>query len=457
MASPKLFTALNILTKDEWSSFRVYLLSKARRNSDIFHCYEILFKKKNQLLKGGIDDQIREKHFPQMSEKVFSNLLSRLFKWFEDWFALHLISSEKFAAELALMRGYNQRGLFKLATQVYKRIDKDLNKVSEFDPEIAKARSEVLHNMYFSNNPLKKEPQIFDNSIQSFLLHTKEKAYSYLLEIENKSRIKKRETEIEKELLGSLISMPQVSALTKVFQTNLQIFRDDDLSALKNLKETLSGDSIDKRSDLFLVLSYYLRINTIRLFHQGLIPDKDFFLDVFYLNLEAINKNPNQVLTQFQLINAIDGIGGIVELKQTEAIIKKYVPKAKTENPDSLFALCTALNLFKHDSYEQIPVILRAIEYDHYELQLMGQAILIISLYMNQEDNQAMNSLENFKKQLKRNKSRIHVVPHLSFVNLCNIIGLLLKRRFNKDIQIDVSQFERIFFKSWVDKQLGAG
>ena len=104
MASPKLFTSLQVLSKEEWLSFRKYLLMYTRAESHNFQCFSLLAERQNQLQEEGLEEHLRLQYFPTLSPKRFSNVLSKLFQWFEDWFAIHSFKKEKFAKEVALVR-----------------------------------------------------------------------------------------------------------------------------------------------------------------------------------------------------------------------------------------------------------------------------------------------------------------------------------------------------------------
>ena len=108
MAVPKLFEATHTLTEDEWSSFGKYLLMHVRKDSDNFKLIQALRKSSKKLKEQGLSENIRSKHFSQMNAKTFSNLNSRVFLLFEDWFSIEMMmKSSPYLKTLLLNKGYN--------------------------------------------------------------------------------------------------------------------------------------------------------------------------------------------------------------------------------------------------------------------------------------------------------------------------------------------------------------
>ena len=184
MASPKLFTALNILSKDEWSSLRKYILVHTRPESNNVRCFSLLLEHKKLLLDKDFEESLRLKHFSQISSKSFSNILSKLFQLFEDWFAIQSFKDEPYYKELTLIKHYNQRGLFHLADKISDKLENQILKSDQLDLHHHEILSKIYHNQYYSSNPIKrKNKNLLSECIDLYTKGIIDRSSAYLMDI----------------------------------------------------------------------------------------------------------------------------------------------------------------------------------------------------------------------------------------------------------------------------------
>ena len=121
--SSKLINSLSTLSSKEWSSFRKFLLMNTRDDSDNFKIFKFI-----QLRKDGMDvlenlDTLRMKYFPKFTGKGFSNVMSRLQLWLEEWMVIEEMRSIKYEKELLLVKATNRRGLYDQADQTARKVN----------------------------------------------------------------------------------------------------------------------------------------------------------------------------------------------------------------------------------------------------------------------------------------------------------------------------------------------
>ncbi len=457
MATPKLLTALNIITRDEWSSFRKYLLIHTREDSDNFQCFIQLAERKDNLLKEGLDESLRKKYFPKMKPKSFSNLLSRLFSWFEDWFAIVNFESKKYSRELALIQGYNQRGLFKLANQASSKLEAKIKNETYLDIDQQETLAKLYHAQYYSSNPIKRKKgnTVFKDCLEHYISMVSEKSTGYLLDLENFSSIRDTDYNHVKSILEQLHKLTPQTELKSILSLAYKMLKRKDLDAFFALKTSLENDNIiNEASNLFLILTIYLRRVSVDLWLDDRSLELKTILETHQLSYSALEQNKMQKFFPINLFIGVSTLGALLDYDQTEQFINKWIDKVHTEYKKSVLHYCQAVNAFRHKRYEEMPALLTGLEFENHEFKIVSQALMIIAQYKLDEEDLMMTMIQNLKKQLKRNSPPIPHVLITKITNLLRVIILLSKSNYDNSIVIDLEKYKPIFYKSWVLKEL---
>lgn len=456
MPSPKFFIAVNSLTKEEWSSFRIYLLSKTRRDSDNFTCYTALSKNKNHLLEEGLDEMIRKKHFSKMSPKVFSNLLSRMFVWFEEWYSIYTFQNQDHEKELSLIRGYNQRGLFKLADQHFIKLEKKLNQEKSLNLEQGRARSELYQLMYYSNNPIKGNSQLnlFENCISSFLKYAVEQSSIRLLELRNKTLYKDRDFgQYENELIAFSNSSAN-SSCNEIIKETVDLLKNKSYEKLIALVNKLEEGIITKSSDLYLILTTMTSRVSTDLWNNNKIKDAKILIQSSQLQFDALVEHKHFKLLPVHFFNQVTTIAEFASYEETDKFITDSISMLHTKYPDSALKYCQAINEYRHENYDKVPELLNGLQLDEYIHGLIGNCMLIISHFELGEHDLLHTLIHNFRKQLKRNKSTNSRLIIEGMINLTKVILKLEDVLISKKPIPDLSTYSPLFFRSWVQKKI---
>ena len=458
MAIPKLLEAVHSLTIDEWSSFGKYLLTKTRPDSDNYLLFKILLKNKASLLDDGKSNHLRAKYFSAMTSKTYSNLLSRLFLYFEEWFTLNVYLSSNYEKDLMLIKGYNQKGLFKQANSVAQNLAKKINSSPHNSLDQQTTLRHLYTLQYFSNNPIKKKEghELFNSGIDAFLTSTEEQALFLLLELENRRALNHQDLSQAQLDLESHIQSKH-SELSRTMVLCLEALRNPSLENVITLKTRLNRSTILPSSDLYLALTIYLRKALNRVLNKNITVNAQDILEIYQLTLSAMSANPHQKLLPNSLLNVIAGLSSNVTLEEIEILIQEWVPRTFTKYPESLGTYCKATYLFMHNKYDEAIDYLIGLEFDNINIKASSQAMLIIAHYMSGAEDLALNMVDNFKKQLNRNKSKLFKADYVGLNNFTKVIQLLYKSKFDLSIAIDLNDYERLAYRSWAQKQIKKG
>lgn len=457
MNGPKLFQVLDKISDNEWTSFKKYLLQHTRRDSANYECIQKLYVHREQLDQHDYDKNIREKYFADMTPKAFSNLLSRLFGWFEDWFAISVFHSERYARELNLIKGYNQRGLFKLANQVSIKLEVKIKKAPHLNLDQNDSLAKLYHAQYYSSNPIKREKNstLFKDCLEHYIATISERSASYMLDLENFSSIRDKEYTSEKIILEQILKVTPETALKNMLLLGFKMLKSKDLNSFLALKKNLENGSIDEGSDLFLILTIYLRRVSIDIWVENKVIDPLHILSSHQLSFSAIEKNKHQKFLPANLFNGISTIAALVDYKQTELFISKWGDKVHTTKKQSVLKFCKAINAFRHDKYEELPTLLTGLEFENHEYKVISQAIMIIAQYKLEAEDLLMTMIQNYKKQLRRNSPPIPKILKTKITNLINVIVLLYKSKYDESVVINLDNHKPVFYKMWLLKEIG--
>lgn len=457
MTQPKLFTTLNTLTKDEWSSLRKYLLMYTRKDSDNYTCLQQLYARKNTLAEKGSDEKLREQCFPHMSPKVFSNMLSRLFSWSEDWMAIETFKNQPYERELMLVKSYNQRGLFKMANTIAQKLEFRIKKAKYLDINQKQKLAQLYHYQYFSSNPIKRYngKTLLKDCIEQYIGFITEFSLDYLIELDNFSKIREIKYPDLQKNLEQLVKLSYSTPLAELLKLTLKMVRTDDYKSFMELKDHLESDIINPSSDLFLVLAMNLRKTSTNLWHKSIINNPEVFGDAYQLSFKAIEQNVNQKFIATNLFNGVSTIGTVLNYEQTTEFINKWISRVTTKYPESTLKYCRALNAFRHDRYELIPGLLSGLEFEKHVYKIISNVLVIIAQFKLGEEDLVITQIYNLKKQLKRNRPPISQSITTGLYNLLEIIHLLQKSRYDNSIVIKMEEYPSIFFKTWVLKEIG--
>ncbi len=442
------------LTKEEWLGFHKNLLGITKSSTDLYKLFSYFQKNKNRLEKLPDLETVRSLHFEHLTPKGLSNLMSKLMGILERWLAAQQLEKTAYQKELLLIKTYNNRGLYKLANRVAQKLE---TKILKGDLGLhAENLTKLYDAQYYSNNPIKSEnPTLFKDLINCFSQDIKNKSLLYLLELENKSA--KRGfayAEEEKKELEKVVSIEVKNDLAIVLELVLEAVRNPNEYKLRKSLDQIEQLCIEKGSDIYLILISYLALSLRGLYHTNQLENIGLFLETHQLRFEAIKQNSNHKLLPVHFFNQVNLISIYSGYDQTTTFISEWSSSVHSKFPESVLSFAKALNAFRNERYEALPELLSTSKFDNFQYKMEGIILLIIAHYKSGDEELLHSMIPNFKKQLKRNKAHLAARNYLGLNNLVDVILLLSKSKYDKTISVDLADFQPIFYKNWIEKEM---
>ena len=455
MATPKLFTALNTLSIDEWSSLKKFMLMNLKKDSDSIRLLLAAQKNKTKLLKDDFTNTLYEKDFNQITKKSYSNLHSNLFAIFEDWLAWQNLLSTKHDKDLHLVQAYNKKGLFSFAEKADQRIRKYIERTSTLDLD----HSRIIYNLntfqYYSNNPAKNNSAVYsiDKIITNFKKYYKEHALMILCELASYESINDLDFNQEKEKVLASLAPLEKSSLSEEITLLFKLINNKDPNAYAQLLQTLDSGKFDPASSTNLLFCSYVKRFSVVMWMEHLIDDDQLTIKAFDKYFEAIEANPSVLLTDYNFFNAVDALAYCLDYEVTDKFINKWSSSVSCTYPEGLKSFAQALNAFKNERYGLVAPLILVAKIENPILRIASGGILTIAYYM--EKNDLLHThLRNFKSVLKRNKNKLPPSVYKAQLNIISLVELLQKRRIDPSIEIDLSSYNNLFYRAFFEKIL---
>lgn len=449
----KLIMCLSVFTKEEWISFRKYLLMKTGKESDNFQVFEALQKRKVKLVEMKNANQIHQVEFGHMSQKAFANLLSRLTTWLEEWLVMFDAQKNKWYQNLMLVEGYNKRGLYQLADQVYhkslKQIEEDES--VEHDRIIAS-----LHKaQYYSDNPIKNEKGaalLEDVTHSYFSWHSKESSL-YLSELYNWGDIQHVDFKYEKQICQQIILEDHYSP---VFSSVVKLVSEKDPQYLLQLIEELESNKVKEGTLTYIILLNYCLTYYMRLCNQGKINDPPLLIQLYDLGMNTGSFFSNGKIPMRRFHNIVNAISTCVSKIDCDQFINRWANLVSTKDVESSRKIALALSCLNYEEYSDIIVLLQGITHVDLTSKLRANALLIPAFYEEGDEfyDVLLNHLFNYKRQLKRNQSKIsHKLFH-AYKNLCEFVEILASKQKANIKNIDLSNYSYLMYRTWANRTM---
>ncbi|MDF1698021.1 MAG: hypothetical protein P1U56_19395 [Saprospiraceae bacterium] len=460
MAHLKLIEGLKILDKEEWVSFRKYSLMYCSKQSDNYKLLQYLSENRSRLDSFTEVEHIRTPKFARMTAKNFSNLMSRVFSWFEEWFIWKSNLEDQIGFDVQLVKLYNRRGAFRLANKTYKRVERKLLATDQLDLSTHKNLYLLHHNHYVSDNPVKYErkAEILESLISYFLIQFKEQAFLYFAELYNWGKIQNHDFVHEKKILNALGALIEDSeTLEVIYQINSMVINLDRESFM-TLKESIYSGRINPDSELYILASLYMIEFSMRLWNNNKLEDAHLVLEAYDFGLESgiLLKTGKMSITRF--INLVVALGYLNLTSRVYDFIDKWYHLIEGEEGASTSALAYAHLKFIEKKYAEIIPFLVGMKFVTEFGKMRASSLELISLYSEKQRNYHLlnNRIHNFKRVLNNLKGKQSKDIYKIYINFIRVLELLIKREFIK-ITIHIEDYSPIIYKKWLIEEIKAG
>lgn len=454
MKKAKLIQAFSSFSKPDWISFRKYLLLKTGKDTEYYLLFAEIQKRKEALVENDVLSTIQTKTFKGKSDKLFSNMLSQLYAWTEEWLIQNQLYKDKYLPDLILLKSLNRRGLFNLADQTAKKLEKKILTSNRLDLNKSAALTELYHQQYYSDNPIKyKEGSQILNKLQSsYLSQIKEESLLYLCEFENWGRLKNIDYSSIIKTFSAIENICPGSKESELLDQLLHLIKKPEFDKLKALKQKLFIPIVDQHSDLHVILTMYLFAMAIQLLKQGKLDDKHLLFDLYEYGFTTRVLMNSGKIPELRFSNMVNILSNMQSEEETEKLILKWYPNVNTKNLEAIRDLALAQNKIYHNSFKGIIPLLMKQDFDYQE-KIRALGMLAIAYFEEGDHEVLYNHLENLERNLRRNKDKFTKAFYLSYKNFVKILQIISgHKQMNK--AINISDYPHLIFRSWIQEKL---
>lgn len=456
MKDPKLIELLKSLQKKEWTALDKYLKGHYSVDSDNYRIFQALQKTLSKSQDTFDLSILKKKHFPQMSDKGFSNMLSRVNVLVEDWMVSSDVLHDPYKKDLQLIRSYNQRGLYKRANQLYQKIEKQWTAETLWDLETNQALAALYHLQYYSDNPIKYKEGVglLDKLVKSYVNQLVDQCGLYQVEMFNWGHIQSHDFLQEINMIKELRPLFPATPNAVLLDLLLRVVEHEDTDALTELIELLYQNKWVMSGQLHVLMTSYCRVYAVRLYKAGKF-DLDSIYTLYDYCFETRVLLTQGKMPEIRFMNIISTIGASKTIDVLFAFVDKWVNEVDTPDPIQLANLAKAEVYVHQGVYNEIIPLIRELSIKEISLRTKAMCIECIALFKADDPDETilMNKIHNSKRFLRRHKSSFSNTFYEACWNLVTIISLLVKTRYNH-LTIDISKYKHLLHRRWVTNQL---
>jgi len=455
---PKLIDGLKILEKEEWISFRKYILMYCSKSSDCYILLDYLFNARNSEEKLSDTRSIKKRLNPKMTAKCFSNNMSILFIWFEEWLVWNENKKNGVANNIQLVGIYNRKGFFNLADKTMRSVEKPLMDKTLLDLRKHKDLYLLYHHYYFGDNPVKNKSEIFNRLISNFLLQFKEQALLYISEMHNWGDIQNFDYNTQIELLRLISSLVEDSQTSKFIELINILISELSEEAFLEIRDTITSNRIKRDSELYVLASLYMITFSLRLWNINKIKDPQLVIDAYDFGLQSGLLLSTGRIPLIRFLNLVSTLGYVKTSTGTYLFIDKWIHMVDSNNLESIHALAYAQLKLVEGKIEEIVPLLIDKKFTSNSGKLRASSLELISLYYERNSNYSLliNRISNFKRVLSRRDIKNKHLGYHNYLNFTKVLELLIKRDFQKMI-ISIEDYLPLIHKRWLIREIKAG
>ncbi|HLO53313.1 MAG TPA: hypothetical protein VK169_03440 [Saprospiraceae bacterium] len=452
MAAPKFVQLLTSFDKDEWPSFKKYVLSQYTENSDTYRIFKWLQDRKNELSE--MDDVyiLASKQFKGMTSKVFLNHLSLLYQLVERWLVNEQLSYENTTFKLLLHRNLQRRGMYHIADQLSNQLQKDLTNHKELSALWAK--KEILHQEYYSFNPIKYQKgavvlsQLL-NATYDYMYHL---LSVYQVELVNFGKNQKHDYRVEEEKSLQLIQLLQKSENQLFFDKMYLFIKLDKTEYLEDLKNDLTNGIWPKGSLEEVVSTLYLIRKTTELYERGsLLPTVEIITELFAFSMKQGVYAEHGKLAPVTFRNIVGQLSRYQSFAFTKDFIDEWYVQVSSAFVESTRDVSHAMNCLKHEKYSEIFYYTRMKHFADDTEKALALSLHLIACFMNRKQDYDLyaTTLHNYVSYLNRHKTTFSTKFYKGLLNTVKII-----KKMDHGYDVDLSLYDTIFYREWCEKMV---
>ncbi len=453
----KLISILKQLESHEWSSLRKYLLMHTRIESDNYTLFEVLRKNIARIHQNEHVSTTHHKYFDQMSSKSFTNMLSRVTVWTENWIVYQEVKKDERTSNGILLKYYNQKGLYKEANNTALKEEKILLKEKTESLKKYKHLSHLYHSQYYSNNPIKYKEglALIEKTVNAKLAELANQLAAYKIEMINWSEIKNHDFRQLIKKIDEIISQVKTNPTLSSLQCISEIFTTRESNNLHILLDGLQNSNYKKGEELELLVASYLTTLSLRLWGENKLDDVRIIQDAYEYSLSSGVLLSSGKIPLIRWYNILSVMSTVLGKERSMAFLDRWIHMVTTEDFDKTKKLSIALIDFHTESYETIYTALKDIKYSKISEKFRANQLIAISLYMGKNESyfEFIEHCNNSIRVLKRNKKYLDKNTFTQFKNLLSILLSLANSKYkNQKYLIELP--DKVMHKRWLTKEV---
>lgn len=456
MIKHKLIHLLKPLSSDEWTSLRKWMLMHTRQESSAYTLFDILRKKTRSIHTNEHVYQIHSQYFSHLESKAFSNLMSKITVWVEDWIVYMDLHNDHYRRGIALVRHYNDHGLFKEATHIASQLQKKINQKESASIEKYQYLFDLYMAQYYSDNPIKYQKGV--DMLSELVTVTQSLFSSYLsvinIEMTNFGRLKAHDYGSHQDTIESILQCIPPHQLSPLLEHLHKVVRDRDLESYTYLKDRLYHDEIESESFLHVITTLYLVAASMNLWSKGSITDQSEAVDIYQYALEKGVMMSSGKIPKVRWHNFISAWCQLFTKDKVHHLIDQWHTSVVSEDTYSTKMLSYAQIAFHFGDYDRIRDYIYDMNFVVSEDKMRSQSLILISLFKDRHENQNLfyDVAENFKRQLQRNKKHIGTTGYNYYYNFTKTLVHLARSEYKKYVK-SIDKSKQIIYRTWVTEE----
>lgn len=453
MATIKSLEILQTFDSFDWRECGDFLKGRMRIDHDCIQLYDLLKKRKEKISQKSLDiSKIREQYFDHITPKSFTNLLSKLVKFLEEYLVFHQIKEDETDFDFTLLKALNRRGLYNEFNKKAEVLENKFCSDSHIDVYEDLHLLRLNHLRYFSENPIKNKVghELLNKAIsysESF-----NKKYSlfidtvliHLNEVSNTSHIKEH-------------TYPENSVTFEWIQ-KLNDFKIENTDELyHDFKEQLTGVDLNLSTELQTILLEWLIYSGYKKIRQGQLGIIGSLLDLYEYGFRSGQLLSNNRITENTFINVVSLACAYGEHDRSMQFIEEFEALLPSDARREIIDLSKAHISFYKESYSETIDMIRDYKFSSRTQLNRRRWLLICSFYsLYKEDYDFMSGIiKNYESYFYNNQSKISTAGFKGSLNLAKVI----KKHMNGESKRKISDFagsvKHLMMRSWLKKEMG--
>lgn len=460
MKSPKLILALTMLDTSEWKGLMRFVLMYTTEGTIAYQLLTSLYKQRVQL-KDSLDlEVLRTAQFPNLTNKGFSNELSKLFQWVEKFLVFYHLQQDGMQSDLLLTKIYNRRGRYKLGDQSAAKLHKRIAVRGGFDTRKVQLQSELLYFQYFSDNPIKYRERntIMGELVTTHLTYMHSRLLLLYIESGNWGQLQNLQYDELRSTMWQMIESVQKMKYPEsdVLAEMKLLVIDQDVNAMHKLLSRLQHHEIAVESDLHQLVVVYLTVVSLRLWRAGdLDSTKDIMTIYNYALQSGVLLDGGRIpVARYHILIAT--VASLSTYDEAIDFVETWTGKVNSKNLGATKSLALAQLCFHHNRYADIQANLRAAEFTELSQKIQYYQLSIAALYEEPvRDYTILKSfLRNFQRYLNRIKGQVSTGVYKGNINFVKVIEKLILRDFSRRATINLNNYKYLSVRKWLTEKV---